>query len=195
MSTQPWFAHYEPGVPTSITIPEIPLQQLLTDSARRFPDQIAVRLLLKYLPLKIRVQSTLTYRQLDEATDRCAAALQALGVKKGDRISLMLPNIPEQVIAYFGAVKAGAIVVNTNPTYTPRELLHQLKDSGAETIVMVSGLYERLASIREQTAIKNILITDIPASLHWPFRGLVEKQVRASGIMKDVPSCARRLQF
>lgn len=187
MSTHPWFAHYEQGVPHSLTLPEIPLQQLLADSAQRFPDQVAVRLLLKYLPLRMRIQSTLTYRQLEEATDRCAAALQGLGVRKGDRVALMLPNIPEQVIAYFGAIKAGAIVVNTNPTYTPRELLHQLKDSGAETIVLLSGLYERLAQIREQTAVKHILIADIPGSLRWPFRSLVARQVRASGIMKDVP--------
>jgi long-chain acyl-CoA synthetase len=188
MTTQPWFANYENGVPTSVTIPAIPLSQLLVDSAQKYANHIALRFILKYLPLGIKIQSTFTYRQLDEATDRFAAALQKLGVRKGDRVSIMLPNIPQQVIAYFGILKAGAIVVNTNPTYTPRELRHQLSDSGAETMVLLSGLYDRLAQIREHTSVKNVIIADVPATLGWPFNRLVEKQVRASGIMKDVPS-------
>lgn len=187
MTTQPWFAHYEKGVPPSLPMIETPLHQLLTDSAQRYPANVAVRFLLKYLPLGIKIQSTLTYRQLDEATDRFAAALQKLGVRKGDRVSIMLPNVPQQVISYFGILKAGAIVVNTNPTYTPREMQHQLSDSGAETIVLLSGLYDRLAQIRERTSVKHVIITDIPGSLGWPFNRLVEKQVRASGIMRDVP--------
>jgi long-chain acyl-CoA synthetase len=187
MATEPWFAHYEKGVPTTLEIPDIPLQQLLRDAAQKYPNNVAVRLLLKYLPLGLKIQAKLTYRQLDELTDRFAVSLQTLGVKKGDRVSLMMPNLPQQVIAYFGIVKAGATVVNTNPTYTPRELQHQLHDSGAETIILLSGLYERLAPIREQTAIKHVIITDVPAALAWPFKRLVEKQVRASGIMKDVP--------
>lgn len=187
MPAQPWFAHYEKGVPTSLPIVEAPLQQLLTDSAQRYPNNVALRFLLKYLPLGIKIQSTLTYRQLDEASDRFAAALQKLGVRKGDRVSIMLPNVPQQVISYFGILKAGAIVVNTNPTYTPREMQHQLSDSSAETIILLSGLYDRLAQIRETTSVKNVIITDIPGSLGWPFNRLVEKQVRASGIMRDVP--------
>lgn len=187
MPTHPWFAHYEQGVPTSIEIPNVPLQQLLSDSARTYPNQTALHFILKYLPLGLKIHSTLTYAALDGATDRFATALQKLGVRKGDRVSLMLPNIPQQVIAYFGVIKAGAIVVNTNPTYTARELQQQLIDSGSETIVLVSGLYDRLAQIREHTGVKNIILADIPGSLSWPFKGLVEKQVRASGIMKDVP--------
>ncbi len=190
MSERPWFTHYEPKVPQTIEIPQIPLQQLLIESARTYPNQIAVRMVLKYLPLGLVIQSKLTYRELDALTDRFAAALQQLGVKKGDRVSLMLPNIPQQVIAYFGIVKAGATVVNTNPTYTPRELHHQLADSGATVIVMLSGLYERLAQIRDKTQIRQVIIADVPDTLGWPFKGLVAKQVRASGLMKALPSAA-----
>jgi long-chain acyl-CoA synthetase len=185
--THPWFAHYENGVPTSLTIPNVPVSHLLADSAQKYPDKVAVRLILKYLPLGLRIQSALSYRQLEEATDRFAVALQKLGVRKGDRVSIMLPNIPQQVISYFGALKAGAIVVNTNPTYTPRELQHQLSDSGAETMVLLSGLFERLKQIREHTAVKNIIVADLPDTLRWPFNRLVERQVRASGIMKTIP--------
>lgn len=187
MASQPWFAHYEKGVPTTLNIADLPLHQLLSDTVQKYPNHTAVRLILKYLPLGLKIQSRLSYRELDELTDRFAVALQKLGVRKGDRVSLMMPNIPQQVIAYFGIVKAGATVVNTNPTYTPRELQHQLQDSGAETIILISGLYDRLAQIREHTMVKNVILTDIPTTLGWPFNRLVEKQVRASGIMKDVP--------
>jgi long-chain acyl-CoA synthetase len=183
-----WFAQYEAGVPKTIEIPNIPLYQLLTNSAQKYPNNIAVRMVLKYLPAGLKIQSRLTYHELDEATNRFASALQALGIKKGDRIALMTPNLPQQVIAYFGALKAGATVVNTNPTYTSSELKHMLQDSGAETIVIISGLYDRLAEIRSQVAVKNVILIDVPDSLSFPFKNLVERQVRAGGMMKDIPA-------
>jgi long-chain acyl-CoA synthetase len=186
----PWVAHYETGVPATVEIPDIPLYQLLEKSAANYPDHTAVRMVLKYLRLGLVIQSKLTYRQLNEDTDHFAAALQALGVRPGDRLAIMLPNIPQQVIAYFGALKAGALIVNTNPTYTPRELQHQLHDAGAETIVMLSGLYQRLAQIRDKTDVKRVILADVPDTLSWPFRSLVERQVRASGMMVTVPAAA-----
>ena len=190
MESKPWFAHYDKNVPHSVEIPEIGLHQLLANAAQKYPNQVAVRMVLKYLPLGLAIESKLTYQQLDELTDRFAAALQGLGVGKGDRVSLMLPNLPQQVIAYFGTIKAGAIVVNTNPTYTPRELQQQLQDSGAKVIVMLSGLYERLAQIRTQTSVEQVIIADVPDSLSWPFKNLAAKQVRASGMMKDIPAAS-----
>jgi long-chain acyl-CoA synthetase len=190
MNAKPWFAHYEQGVPQTVAIPEIPLPQLLTDAAQKYPNNIAIRMILKYLPLGLSIGSKMTYRELNEASDRFAAALQKLGVQKGDRVSLMLPNLPQYVIAYFGVMKAGAVVVNTNPTYTPRELRHQLEDSGAKVIVMLSGLYERLVQIREHTKVEQVIIADVPDSLGWPFKNLVAKQVRASGMMKDLAPSA-----
>lgn len=187
MQTKPWFAHYEQGVPQTVAIPELPLPQLLIDAAQKYPNNIALRMILKYLPLGLTIGSKMTYRELNEATDRFAAAIQQLGVAKGDRVSLMLPNLPQYVIAYFGTMKAGAVVVNTNPTYTPRELRHQLEDSGAKVIVMLSGLYERLAQIREHTQIEHVIIADVPDSLVWPFNNLAAKQVRVGGMMKDLP--------
>ncbi len=185
---RPWFAHYEEGVPQTIEIPNIPLQNLVTDSAKRFPHNTAVRMVLKYLPLGLVIQSKITYRELDESANRFANALQSLGVQKGDRVAIMLPNMPQQVIGFYGALKAGATVVNTNPTYTPRELQHQLHDSGAQTIIIMSGLYDRLAKIRGDVDVRNVIIADVPDSLSWPFNKMVEKTVRASGSMADVPS-------
>ena len=145
-------------------------------------------MVLKYLPLGLAIQSRLTYRQVDDASSRFAAALDRLGVAKGDRVAVMLPNIPQYVIAYFGALKAGAIIVNTNPTYTPRELRHQLEDSGAKAIVLMSGLYNHLAEIRQHTAVEHVIIADVHDTLPWPFKSLVAKQLRARGSVADMPA-------
>jgi long-chain acyl-CoA synthetase len=186
MSEKPWVKHYEASVPATIDIPDYPLPELLVQAARHFGNNTALHMVLKYLPLGLAIRSKLTYSQVNDATDRLAAALQQIGVRPNDRVAIMLPNLPQYVIAYFGAVKAGAIVVNVNPTYTPRELRHQLADSGAETIVLLSGLYPKLAEIRSDIAIKNIIVTDVPDTLSWPFNKLVAKQVRQSGMMIDI---------
>lgn len=188
MSTYPWTAHYEEGMPATVAIPSTPLSQILSDAARKYANKTAVHLLLKYLPLGLAIRSKMSYQQVDEASDRFAAGLQKLGVGKGDRVAIMLPNLPQSVVAFFGILKLGAIVVNTNPIYTPRELEHQLHDSGAETIILLSGFVERLQQIRAKTTVKHVIVTDIPDTLRWPFKGLVEKQVRASGMMKATPT-------
>lgn len=186
MSTYPWTAHYEEGVPATVEIPQVPLRQFLADAAAQYPNKTALNMTLRYLPFGLKIQSTTTYRQLEEQSNRFAAGLIALGVQKGDRIAVMLPNLPQSVVAFFGVLKAGAIVVNTNPTYTPRELEHQLQDSGAETVIMLSGLYERLTQIRTQTDVKRVIITDVSASLRWPFAWLVDRQMRQRGMMKPL---------
>jgi len=183
----PWLKFYEKEVPAAIDIPDIPLYQILVDAAARMPNRPAVRMIVKYLPLGIKIQSRLTYRQLDKASSRFAAALHALGIRKGDRVAIMLPNILQQVIAFYGILKAGAVLVNTNPTYTARELQHQLGDSGARAIVMLSGLYSRLAEIREQIAIEHVIIADLHETLAWPFSSLVARQLRAKGLVADLP--------
>lgn len=182
----PWLSHYEKGVPSDVEVPPKLLQDLLTDAARRFPGNTAIRMVLKYLPLGLSISSRMTYKELDAAADRFAAALQGLGIKKGDRVALMLPNIPQTIVSYFGVLRAGAIVINVNPTYPTPELKHILEDSGAIAIVMLSGLVERLLPVRDQVAIKHVIVTDVPDTLGFPFKSLVEKQVRASGLMKDV---------
>ncbi len=181
-----WLAHYEPGVAHSVDVPNTTVHQLLVDSTARFPDQTAVRMVLRYLPLGLKVEAKLSYAELNRLSDRFAAALVNLGVGKGSRVSIMLPNIPQMVIAYFGVLKAGAIVVNTNPTYPAHELEPLLRSAGAETIVTLSGLYDRVLEIQPQTAIKTIILTDIPETIGRPFRNTVAKQVRASGMMKAV---------
>ncbi len=185
-SPAPWFAHYEKSVPQTIDIPEKLLQDLLADSAKRFPNNTSVRLVLKYLPAGLSISSRMNYRELDAASDRFASALQGLGVKKGDRVGIMLPNIPQGIAAFFGILKAGATVVNINPTYPSPELKHILKDCGATVMVMLSGLVERLTPIQDEISVKHVIVADIVDTLSWPFKNLAAKTVRAGGMMKDV---------
>ena len=139
---KPWLVHYEKEVPHSIDYPKIPLHQTLEDSARKYPDQTAIKLVLRYMG-PLTMGATLTYRQLLDQVNRFASALAALGVKKGDRVALMLPNLPQFVISFYGALKLGAIVVNTNPTYTAREIEHQFSDAGAETVVLLERVLQQ----------------------------------------------------
>lgn len=183
---KPWLAHYEKDVPHTINYPPIPLHQMLEDSARKYPDRPAAKLILRYLG-PITLGATLNYRQLQDQVNRFAAALAALGVHKGDRVALMLPNLPQFVIGFYGALKAGAIVVNTNPTYTSREIEHQFSDAGAETVVLLSGFYSKLKEIQARTQVKRVIIADVPEYVPAPFNVLVKSNVKKHGLMVDVP--------
>lgn len=186
-----WFNHYEPNVPHTLTYPDVPLQHFLEESARRYAHKPATKIVLKYLlGGRVTIGGTLTYRELNDCADRFAAALISLGVKKGDRVALMLPNSPQFVIAFYGALKIGAIVVNVNPTYTPHELQHQLSDSGAETIVLLNLFCSRLAEIKGQTPIKRTIVTHIFDLLPFPARQLVHRAQQKEKDWVDVQSGA-----
>ena len=185
---KPWLARYEQGVPASVAYNGQLVHDLPDRAAERFGNQVAVRFLLKYLPLGIAIQSKLTYNALKDATDSFAGALYQLGLRQGDRLSIMLPNMPQQVIAYYGALKAGVIVVNTNPTYTARELEHQLRDSGSSAILLMSGLYKQLQQVDPAVRPQHVIIADIPDSLGFPFNKMAERTVRARGSMVDMPT-------
>jgi long-chain acyl-CoA synthetase len=181
-----WTLQYEKGVPHRIEIPDMPLYQILDNTAARAPNSIAIHFLLKYLGFGLEIGSKMSYGDVKIAADRFAAALHRLGMHPGDRVALMMPNLPQQIIAFFGILKAGAIVVNINPTYTAREVLHLLKDSGAETLVTLTGLHARMEEIRAQTALKHIILTDIVDSLAWLWRTLAARPVRATGMMQEI---------
>jgi len=150
-NAKPWLAHYEDGVPASLSYPDITLHELFTQTANKHRNHIATRFVLRYLlGGRVTAGGTLTYAQLNDLIERFAAALNKLGVKKGDRVAIMLPNSPHFLIAFFAAARIGAIVVNTNPTYTARELKAQLDDSGAETIVLLNLFYGRMKEIAGQ---------------------------------------------
>ena len=183
---KPWLAHYENEVPHTIDYPKIPLHRTLEDSAAKYPNQTAIKLVLRYMG-PLTMGATLTYRQLMDQVNRFAAAMAALGVKKGDRVALMLPNLPQFVISFYGALKLGAIVVNTNPTYTAREIEHQFSDAGAETVVLLSAFYGKLKEAQPNTQIKRVIIADVPDYVPAPFNSMVKRKLHEDGLMVDVP--------
>jgi len=149
LASRPWIRHYEEGVPVTLELPERPLTYLLDNAASRYPGHTA----LYYFGTRI------TYARLSNLANRFAIGLQRLGVQKGDRVAISLPNIPQYPIAFFGALRAGAVVVPTNPMYTSHELRHQLKDSGAKVLVALDMFYPRVREIRHETALEHIIVT------------------------------------
>jgi acyl-CoA synthetase (AMP-forming)/AMP-acid ligase II len=152
----PWTKYYEEGVPKSIVYPSWSLPDLLDATAREFPDK---RALTFFADPKLP-PSHMTYGQLRDATLRFATALHELGVRKGDRVAVMLPNCPQFPVAFFGLLRLGAIAVNTNPLYVAREMKEQFHDSGAETVVLLNAFFPRLAEIRQETQIKRVIVVD-----------------------------------
>jgi len=165
-----WLKNYEPQVPPTLDYPARPLHANLVESARKYPNATAT----------IFQDAKLTYAEVDDLADRFAAALQQLGVKKGDRVAIYTANSPQFIIGYYGALKAGAIVVSFNPLYAAREVEHQLKDSGAETILVMSRFYPIVKQVRARTALKNVIVTNIkeyfPPFLKVLFTLLKEKK-------------------
>ena len=146
-----WTKQYDPGVPATVEIPDIPMHQILDKTVQRFPDKTAL----------IFFDKKITYAQFNELVNQFASALQKDGFEKGDRISLYLPNCPQFTIAYYGALRAGAVVVPTNPLYVPREIEHQIKDSGATYMVVLSLLYGRVKKVRANLELKKVIVTNI----------------------------------
>ncbi len=151
LAARPWVKYYEPGVPAQLNIPDQPLPWLLEQTANRYPGQTA----LIYYGHKI------SYAALWTLARRFALALQHLGVRKGDRVALALPNIPQYPIAFYGTLLAGAVAVPTNPLYTEREMQHQLADSGSRVLVMLDMYYPVVRAIRAQTELEQIIITKV----------------------------------
>ncbi|MEE8385525.1 MAG: long-chain fatty acid--CoA ligase, partial [Dehalococcoidia bacterium] len=151
-----WLKHYPPGVPKTIKYPKVPLHHLLEDSASRFPRKTAI-----IFPGAFDDERRVTYRELNEKSNRMANALLDMGVKKGDRVALLMPNCPQFVISYYAILKIGGIVVATNPLYSPRELAFQLSDCGAKTIICLSLFYKTVMAVKSKTALKNVVVTGI----------------------------------
>ena len=184
---RPWLRSYEPIVPHTLEFPEATLFDTLTAVSKEFPQQNAVKLILSYLlGGRVMIGMTLTYTELLQQSERFANALYQLGVRKGDRIAVMLPNSVHYVIAFFAAMRLGAIVVNNNPTYTARELKHQLVDSGAETIIILNLFYPRLREIQADTSVKRVIVCYMYDFLAFPSRQLVRAKQRRDAAWVEV---------
>src|SRR5437879_6127537 len=151
VSGKPWTRHYDPDVPASLVYPSVPLQAMLDDAAENHPSSTAT----------IFFTRKRSYRSISDAAWRFANGLRRLGVKKGDRVGLVLPNTPQFVIAFYGALRAGATVVPCNPRYTAPEMQHQLADSGATVVVVLSRLYPLVNAARAGTSVEHVIVTNI----------------------------------
>ncbi len=157
---KPWLKRYDQGVPHTLQYPSHTVHQMLSDAALNTPDATAI-ISTAHVPVAGRLTATLNYRDLNAQADALAAALVDMGVKKGDRVAMILPNCAQFVIGFFGILKAGGIVVACNPTYPGPKLAEQIKDSGATVAIVLSKFYNTLKEVQAQTDLKTVIVTNI----------------------------------
>jgi len=148
---RPWLASYDRGVPHTISVPPIRLDELLSSAARRYPGRPAI----EYFAARI------SYRSLDREANRFAHGLLAKGIERGDRVMLLLPNLPQMILGFFGTLKAGAVAVFATPLSEPDELLRQIRDSGARFLVTLPDLAEVAARALTHTALEHVVVTRV----------------------------------
>jgi len=153
MAEAPWLKFYPPDLKQSLEYPKISIAELLRSSAKKHPENIAL----------IFLDSRISYKQLDSMVDAFASSLHELGVKKGSRVGILLPNFPHFVVSYFAALRLGAIVIPCNPLYKDKELEYQLNDAGAEVLIASNDkigeneLFASVAKIRDRISVKHII--------------------------------------
>src|SRR4030067_2877255 len=143
-SDKPWLTSWPSDIPKTIGYPKVPLHAILTKTATAHPEKTAI----------MYRDKEISYRELDELSKKFASALASLNVKKGDRVALFLPNIPQFIIAYHGILKAGAVVTAVSPLHREREVEYQLSDSEAETIVALDSLFTIVDKVGGNTLLK-----------------------------------------
>lgn len=158
MTDKVWLSQYPKEIPHSLTYDEKPVQSFLTRASEKYPNKISIHFMGKEI----------TFKELYVSSLKFANYLRLLGIEKGDRVAIMLPNCPQAVIAYYGILYAGGIVVQTNPLYTERELQYQMEDSGAKVIITLDILYPRVTRVLNDTKIENVIITAIKDYLPFP---------------------------
>ncbi len=151
LAERPWLAHYESDVPPTIHIPNIPLTRFLDRAWRRFPR----------CPAIVFQESSLSYRNLSAQAGRFANALKALGVRKGTRVMLLLPNVPHLVIAFFGSLRLGSIVVMGNPQAEVEESIRQAQQSGAEVLVTLTKFEDTAVAIKAQSGVRHLIYANV----------------------------------
>src|SRR5699024_1634606 len=153
-----WHAHYPDEIPATIPYDEKPLDSFLASTAEKLPEKKALYFMGKEM----------TFAEVYSEAKKTAAYFQSLGLEKGDRVAIMLPNCPQAVISYYGVLLAGGIVVQTNPLYKERELEYQLNDSGATFIVCLDILVPRVTNVRGNTPLEHMIVTGIKDYLPFP---------------------------
>ena len=174
---KPWLKSYPAGVPAEIHAEQYAsLVELMDAAFKKYPDRPAYKLMGR----------TLSFAQIDEASRALAAYLQGLGLEKGDRVALMMPNIPQYPVAVAAVLRAGFVVVNVNPLYTPRELEHQLKDAGARAIIIIENFAATLQQVINNVPTKHVVLCAMGDMLGFP-KGLIVNYV-VRQVKKLVPA-------
>jgi len=164
-----WLKHYPPGVPADVDVERYrSLTELLEDSFRRYAERKAF----------VFMDHAMTYAELDRLSAAFGAWLQGTGLQRGARVAIMMPNVLQYPVALAGILRGGYVVVNVNPLYTPRELEHQLKDSGAEAIVILENFAVTLQQVIGRTSVKHVIVTSIGELLGFPKGAVVNFAVR-----------------
>ncbi|WP_285858585.1 long-chain-fatty-acid--CoA ligase [Bhargavaea ginsengi] len=158
MTEKPWLKNYPEGIPPTLDYPDEPLQDGLTRSASKYPEKTAIHFLGRQV----------SYEELYESALKFGNYLKGLGIGKGDRVAIMLPNCPQNVIAFYGILYAGGVVVQTNPLYTEKELAYQMNDSGAKVILTLDILFPRVSKVIGETELDNVIVTGIKDYLPFP---------------------------
>ncbi len=201
---RPWLAHYDDGVPYTIGIPRIPLHHLLRSSVRRFPLRTAIRF----------QGASLSYRRLNHEANRFANALLGLGIGRGARVVLLLPNLPQMVIGFFGVLKAGAVAVFLPPLTDPEELIRQVRDADPSVLITLNLSAGLASQVQAATGLPHIILTDpgdylpllprlisrwrnrgltLPGAIHW--RRFLRGQERRSPTLAVEPGDLAVIQY
>ncbi len=173
---KPWLKHYESGVPETMTYEEVCLPEFFNRTVERFPDRTAL----------IFQGYKMNFSQLGDMVDRMAAALTDFGIKKGDSVAVVLPNLIPAVVAYYAIMKIGAVTVMNNPLYSDRELKHQFNDSSSKVLITLDLLANRMIDLRPQTGIKEIIYTSIGDYLPFPKSVLFPLVAKKKKLAADV---------
>jgi long-chain acyl-CoA synthetase len=175
---RPWFTTWRAGVPKTLEpYPRVSAFSLLQDAASEFPESVALAFLGKHL----------TFRELLGQVERFSSVLAGLGVRKGDRVGLLLPNCPQYVIAWFATVRLGAIAVGNNPLYTRRELAHQVKDFSPDVMVVLDQLYPSLAAIQDEAGFTQVVVTELTDYMKFPLNLLAPLKFRRDAKKEGKP--------
>jgi long-chain acyl-CoA synthetase len=172
-----WLKSYPPGVPEELPTPPYgSVRELFEQAFEKYPER----------PAYSNMGTTLSYRQLDELSLQFACYLQqSLGLTRGERVAIMLPNVLQYPVALCGIFRAGLVAVNVNPLYTARELEHQLTDSGAKCIIILENFAHILAEIIEKTSLEQVVTTGVGDLLKWPKSTLINFVIRH--VKRSVP--------
>ncbi|MCB9421755.1 MAG: alpha/beta fold hydrolase [Ardenticatenaceae bacterium] len=181
LAERPWLASYESDVPPTIDIPRLPLTRLLDRAWRRFPRR----------PALIYQGRTLTYRNLSAQAARLANALRALGCGKGTRVMLLLPNVPQAVIAFYGVLRLGAVVVMGNPLAEKEEIVREAQRSGAEVLITLTRFQDTAVAVKAQSSIRHVIYANVKEYLPWWKAGLFslrQEQKQGHRLRQPLPS-------